>query len=53
MDNYHAQLQAEMNRRLIEAFGMYSENLERLSNGGSIAYSDIDFTNLAHMPLNF
>ena len=33
MDNYHAQLQAEMNRRLIEAFGMYSENLDRLAQG--------------------
>lgn len=53
MDNYHASLNAEMNRRLIEAFGMYSENLDRISKGESIAYTDIDFSNLAHMPLKF
>tara|TARA_R100001039_G_scaffold10623_1_gene5549 strand:+ start:105532 stop:105693 length:162 start_codon:yes stop_codon:yes gene_type:complete len=53
MDNYHAELQAEMNRRMIEAFDMYSENLDRIQKGESIAYSDVDFSNLAHAPLKF
>lgn len=53
MDNYHVELMAESNKRLIEAFGMYTQNLEALSKGEAIPYSDADFSNLAHMPLKF
>ncbi len=53
MDNYHAQLLAESNRRFIEALGMHWENEARKQKGQSMAYCDADFSNLAHAPLNF
>lgn len=53
MDNYHAQLLAESNRRFIEALGMHWENESRKQNGEIPVYNDGDFTNLAHAPLKF
>lgn len=53
MDNYHAQLMHESNKRMVEAFGMYSENLQRIQDNEPIAYTDADFSNLAHSPLGF
>lgn len=53
MDNYHAQLYHESNKRLIEAMGMHWENERRKSNGESIAYTDADFNSLAHKHLDF
>ncbi len=38
----------EMNRRLIEAMGMHWENEQRKAEGNSMAYTDNDFSNLAH-----
>jgi len=53
MDNYHAQLVHESNKRMIEALGMHWENERRKQLGESIAYTDSDFNNLAHAPLPF
>lgn len=51
MDNYHAQLLHESNKRFIEALGMHWENEARKQRGESPAYNDADFNNLAHAPL--
>lgn len=48
MDNSTAERYIESNSRLIEAMGMHWENEQRKQNGASIAYTDIDFANLAH-----
>ena len=53
MDNYQAEVLAESNRRLIEAYGMYSENLQALQNGIAIPYRDEAFFDLANQPFNF
>jgi hypothetical protein len=53
MDNYHAQLVFEGQKRMIEALGMHWENESRKQKGESMAYNDIDFSNIAHAPLEF
>lgn len=40
----------ESNKRLIEAMGMHWENEQRKLKGDSMAYTDADFSNLAHAP---
>lgn len=47
MDNYHAELIAESNRRLIEALGMHWENQSRKFKNESPAYTESDFSNIA------
>lgn len=53
MDNYHAQLVAESNKRLISALGMHWENAEAQINGRAIPYGEVAFLNVAHKPLDF
>lgn len=52
MDNYHAQLIFESNKRMIEAMGMHWENESRKQRGESPAYFEDDFQNLAHAPVD-
>ena len=53
MDNYHAELLADSNKKLIEAIGMHWENESRKQRGDSPVYGDADFSNLAHKHLDF